>query len=137
MSKNPVVKYGSNMLLTMSATDDDYGPQFRKTLIELNRVNELKDDIDQKCKRLDKQVAELQDEKLALINELELLKDRLQQENNARIDPNNDMNKNFKLKAKLDTMQEELYRYESEKEKYRIQFEAAKAEQEILIEKVS
>ena len=83
--KNTVVKSSSN--LSLGTSDDDYGFQFRKALIELNRVNELKDDIDQKCKRLDKQVAELQDEKLALISELEMLKDRLQQQDNARIDP--------------------------------------------------
>ena len=89
--RNPVVKSAaSNMSPTVGGgglNEDDYGFQFRKALIELNRVNELKDDIDQKCKRLDKQVSELQDEKIALISEMEMLKERLQQEDNARIDP--------------------------------------------------
>jgi hypothetical protein len=88
--RNPVVKSTSNMSPTVGGgglNEDDYGFQFRKALIELNRVNELKDDIDQKCKRLDKQVSELQDEKIALISEMEMLKERLQQEDNARIDP--------------------------------------------------
>jgi hypothetical protein len=88
--RNPVVKSTSNMSPTVAGgglNEDDYGFQFRKALIELNRVNELKDDIDQKCKRLDKQVSELQDEKIALISEMEMLKERLQQEDNARIDP--------------------------------------------------
>ena len=47
----------------------------------------------------------------------------------------NDINKNLKLQQKLDQMQEELYKLESEKEKYRVQFEAAKADQKNLIEK--
>ena len=42
----------------------------------------------------------------------------------------------LKMQHKLDSMQQDLYRFESEKEKYRIQLEAAKAEQEILLEKV-
>ena len=93
-----VVKSSSNMSLTLASNcltsaasvpggENDYGFQFRKALTELTRVNELKDDIDQKCKRLDKQVSELQDEKMALITEMEMLKARLQQEDNARIDP--------------------------------------------------
>lgn len=55
--------------------------------MEINRVNEQKEDIEQKCKRLDKQVSELQDEKMALLTEMEMLKTKLQKEDNARTDP--------------------------------------------------
>jgi hypothetical protein len=55
--------------------------------LDLNRITEQKDDIDQKCKRLDRQVSELQDEKMALISEIEMLKTKLQNEDNARVDP--------------------------------------------------
>jgi hypothetical protein len=56
-------------------------------VLDLNRITEQKDDIDQKCKRLDRQVSELQDEKMALISEIEMLKTKLQHEDNARVDP--------------------------------------------------
>jgi protein HOOK3 len=109
--------------------------QLKKTIAELNRLNEQKEEVDQKCKVLNKKVNELQEERASLINDIEILKNKLQQEDNARVDPNNDMNKQLRLQQKLDSMQEELYKLESEKEKFRVQFAAAKAEQDILIEK--
>lgn len=115
--------------------DEDVNHQYKKTVIELRQVNEQKDDLDQKCKRLDKQCSELQDEKMSLISEMEMLKEKLQQEDNARIDPNNEINIQLRLQNRLDVMQEEFYKLESEKEKYRIQFEASKLEQDLLIEK--
>lgn len=115
--------------------DEDVNSQYKKTVLELNRVNELREDLDKKCKRLDKQVSELQDEKMSLMSEMEMLKEKIQQEDNARIDPNNEINIQLKLQSRLDTMQEEFYKLESEKEKYRIQFEAAKLEQDLLMEK--
>ena len=53
----------------------------------MNRIIEQKEDIDQKCKSLDKRVTELQEEKMSLVNEMEILKNKLQREDNARIDP--------------------------------------------------
>ena len=47
----------------------------------------------------------------------------------------NDINKSLKLQQKVDQMQVELYKLESEKEKYRVQLEAAKTDQKNLIEK--
>jgi hypothetical protein len=61
--------------------------KLKKALVELNRLAEQKEDIDQKCKRLDRQVSELQDEKMALVSEIEMLKTKLQKEDNARVDP--------------------------------------------------
>ena len=121
---------------TLGSTEDDLNYQFKKALIELNRVNEQKEDIERKCKRLDKQVAELQDEKMALLAEMDMIKDKLQRDDSARTDPSNELNKQLKLQQKLDIMQDDLYKLETEKEKYRIQYEAAKAEQDLLIEKV-
>ena len=49
--------------------------KIKKLVFELNRVNEQKDDIEQKCERLDRQVSELQDEKKALVKEIDKLND--------------------------------------------------------------
>lgn len=129
----------SSSSLSFSSTNHDHvedvNHQFKKALAEINRVNEQKEELDRKCKRLDKQVSDLQDEKMSLISEMEMLKDKLQQEDNARVDPNNEINVQLKLQSRLDVMQEEFYKLESEKEKYRIQFEAAKLEQELLMSK--
>lgn len=47
-SMNPLGNFGNN--------EEDVNYQLKKALSDLNRINEQKDDIDQKCKRLDKQV---------------------------------------------------------------------------------
>lgn len=122
----------SNMNLS---SNESVAFQLKKTITDMNRLNDQKEEVDQKCIILNKKLNELQDERSSLINEIEILKNKLQQEDNARIDPNNDMNKQLRLQQKLDSMQEELYKLELEKEKFRVQFAAAKAEQDILIEK--
>lgn len=38
------------------STDEDLNYQLKKTLLELNRVNEQKEELEQKCKSLDSQV---------------------------------------------------------------------------------
>ena len=66
-----------------SASEDD--GQLKKTVFELNRVCELKDDLDRKCRRLVKQVSELQDVKTSQISEIEVLRGKLQAYN-ERVD---------------------------------------------------
>nr|BAK00177.1 predicted protein [Hordeum vulgare subsp. vulgare] len=116
--------------------DIDLSYQLKRAHVEIARLGELKEDIEIKCQRLDKQVSELIEEKASLASEIDSLRSKLQRhEDGDRGDPTNEMNKQLRLQQKLDSMQEELYRLESEKEKYRIQFEAAKSEQDILLEK--
>ncbi|CAF0817325.1 unnamed protein product [Brachionus calyciflorus] len=113
--------------------DDDVNYQLKKSMNEINRLNELKDDIEQKCKCLDKQVSELQEEKMAMLSEIEKLKDKLQREDSFRNDPTNDHNMNLKLQQSIKTLQEDLYRLDSEKEKFKLLFEEAKNEKEMLM----
>ena len=47
----------------------------------------------------------------------------------------NEVNIHLKLQNRLEVLQEEFYKLEAEKEKYRIQFEAAQLEQMLLMEK--
>lgn len=130
----------NNTITTTNTSDESeennsFGEQLRKALSEMNRLVEQKEDTEQKCKRLDRQVSELQDEKMALTSEIEMLKTKLQRDDSARLDPSNELNKQVRLQQKLEMTQEELFRVESDKEKYRIQLEAAKLEQDLLIEK--
>lgn len=102
----------------------------------MTRLSEIKDDLEDKCKVLEKKVDELSEDKIALLNEIDLIKVKLtERESLARNESNNDLNKQLKMQQKLDSTLEELYKLESEKEKYRIQYETAKAEQTSLIEK--
>lgn len=135
MSKDINLARSTSSLSFNASNDEDMNQQHKRTVIELNRVNELKEELDQKCKRLDKQCSELQDEKISLINEMELLRDKLQEEDYARTDTKVEINMQLRLQNRLDTLQEEFYKLEAEKEKYRIQFEAAKLEQDLLLEK--
>ncbi len=103
----------------------------------MNRLNDLKEEIEQKCRRLDQQVAELNDDKHSLMLELDSLKSRLgEKEDLERRESSSDLSKQLMLQQKLESTLEELYKLESEKEKYRIQYETAKAEQATLIEQV-
>lgn len=51
----------------------------------------------------------IQDEKLALISEIEMLKEKLQRDDNTR----DEINKQKKLQQKIDMIQEELFKLES------------------------
>lgn len=102
----------------------------------MNRLSEHKDDVEQKCKVLTKTLDEMKEEKHVLLSEIDALKAKMKQDDSERAESNVDMSKQLRLQSKLDSMQQELYKLESEREKYRIQYEASKAEQETLIEKV-
>lgn len=118
----------------MNFTDeDDLNYQLKNSMNEINRLTELKDDIELKCKCLDKQVSELHEEKMALLSEIEKLKDKLQREDTIRNDPSTDHNINIKLQERINHLQENGYRLESEKEKYRILCEEANNKKEILM----
>ena len=51
-----LIKQSSSSLSIGVNSDDDLNYQLKKALMEINRINEFKDDIEIKCKRLDKQV---------------------------------------------------------------------------------
>ncbi len=69
---------------------------------------------------------------MSLISEIEMLKERLQRDDNTR----DEINKLKKLQQKIDLIQEDYYKLESSKEEFRIKYEATKVENDLLIEKV-
>lgn len=140
MSKDPNsnnIFKPSNLALAGLGSDEDLSYQLKKSLIEVNRLSELKEDMEQKCKQLDKQVGELQEDKQNLLGEIEFIKAKLvEKEEMAKHENNEDLNKQIlSLQQKLDTTLDEMYKLESEKEKFRVQYEAALAEQSQLIER--
>lgn len=78
---------GSVLLASSASSDDDLAYQLKKTHAEMARINELREDIELKCKRLDKQVSELQEEKSSLVSEIDVLREKLQREDMSRNDP--------------------------------------------------
>jgi hypothetical protein len=78
-----MARSASTLSFGSAIVEDD---QLKRTVFELNRVSELREDLDRKCRRLDKQVSELQDDKMSLMSEIEVLKEKLQANDNARVD---------------------------------------------------
>ena len=79
---------------------------------------------------------ELNEEKALLLSEIDALKSKMREGENARADSNADISKQMqRMQQKLDAMQQELYKLDADKEKYRVQYEASKQEQQTLIEK--
>lgn len=81
-----MARSSSTLSFTSAGTDATDDSQLKKTILELNRVIEQREDLDRRCKRLDKQVSELQDDKMSLVSEIEVLKEKLQEDDNARLD---------------------------------------------------
>lgn len=113
--------------------NEDLNHQLKQSLNEINNLNELKNDYEQKCKTLDKQVSDLQEEKMAMIFEIEKLKDKLQRDDLIENDHIRDYSINLSLQQSLKNLREDLFKLESEKEKYRLLFEESKFENENLI----
>ena len=113
--------------------NEDLYLQLKQSLNEINNLNELKNDFEQKCKTLDKQVSDLQEEKMALIFEIDKLKDKLQRDDLIENDHVGDYNMNLSLQQSLKNIREDLFKLESEKEKFRLLFEESKFENENLI----
>lgn len=68
--------------------DIDLAYQLKRAQVEISRLGELKEDIELKCQRLDKQVSELIDEKTSLASEIDFLRNKLQRhEDGDRSDP--------------------------------------------------
>jgi chromosome segregation ATPase len=127
----------ATMALAGLSSNEDLNYQLKKSLNEVGRLSDLKEEMEQRCKRLDQQVAELHDDKQSLMQELETVRARLSdKEDLARSESTGDMAKQIKLQQQLDATLEELYKLETEKERFRAQYETAKAEQARLIEQV-
>lgn len=85
MSKDRSVSF-SKASSTTGNSEDDLSFQLKKAFSEIARLNEQKDEFELKCKKLDKQIASLQDEKLNLLHEIESIKEKLMNQDSHRAD---------------------------------------------------
>uniref|UniRef100_A0A8C5GZJ0 Hook microtubule tethering protein 3 n=1 Tax=Gouania willdenowi TaxID=441366 RepID=A0A8C5GZJ0_GOUWI len=108
----------------------DLDRQLKKTAEELNEALSTKEEIAQRCRELDMQVAALQEEKSSLLAENQILMERLNQSDSIEDINSPAGRRHLQLQTQLEQLQEETFRLEAAKDDYRIRCE--ELEKEIL-----
>uniref|UniRef100_A0A8C6V175 Protein Hook homolog 3 n=1 Tax=Neogobius melanostomus TaxID=47308 RepID=A0A8C6V175_9GOBI len=121
MSKETPVTAGSDSY-------EDLDRQLKKTVEELNEALNTKEEISQRCRELDMQVAALQDEKSSLLAENQVLMERLNQSDSIEDVNSPAGRRHLQLQTQLEQLQEETFRLEAAKDDYRIRCEELEKE---------
>ncbi|XP_024155178.1 protein Hook homolog 3 isoform X3 [Oryzias melastigma] len=121
MSKETPVTGGNDSYL-------DLDRQLKKTVEELNDVLATKEEIAQRCRELDMQVAALQEEKSSLLAENQVLMERLNQSDSIEDVNSPAGRRHLQLQTQLEQLQEETFRLEAAKDDYRIRCEELEKE---------
>uniref|UniRef100_A0A8C7XIG2 Protein Hook homolog 3 n=1 Tax=Oryzias sinensis TaxID=183150 RepID=A0A8C7XIG2_9TELE len=100
----------------------------KKTVEELNDVLATKEEIAQRCRELDMQVAALQEEKSSLLAENQVLMERLNQSDSIEDVNSPAGRRHLQLQTQLEQLQEETFRLEAAKDDYRIRCEELEKE---------
>uniref|UniRef100_A0A3Q3XL51 Protein Hook homolog 3 n=1 Tax=Mola mola TaxID=94237 RepID=A0A3Q3XL51_MOLML len=111
--------------------NDSYGDldrQLKKTVEELNDALATKEEISQRCRELDMQVAALQEEKSSLLAENQVLMERLNQSDSIEDVNSPAGRRHLQLQTQLEQLQEETFRLEASKDDYRIRCEEIEKE---------
>ncbi|KAM8827607.1 protein Hook homolog 3 isoform 3-T3 [Spinachia spinachia] len=116
MSKETPVPGGSDSYV-------DLDRQLKKTAEELNDALSTKEEIAQRCRELDMQVAALQEEKSSLLAENQVLMERLNQSDSIEDINSPAGRRHLQLQTQLEQLQEETFRLEASKDDYRIRCE--------------
>uniref|UniRef100_A0A8C6VA61 Protein Hook homolog 3 n=1 Tax=Neogobius melanostomus TaxID=47308 RepID=A0A8C6VA61_9GOBI len=95
---------------------------------ELNEALNTKEEISQRCRELDMQVAALQDEKSSLLAENQVLMERLNQSDSIEDVNSPAGRRHLQLQTQLEQLQEETFRLEAAKDDYRIRCEELEKE---------
>ncbi|XP_069019176.1 protein Hook homolog 3 isoform X3 [Embiotoca jacksoni] len=106
----------------------DLDRQLKKTVEELNDAMATKEEIAQRCRELDMQVAALQEEKSSLLAENQLLMERLNQSDSIEDINSPAGRRHLQLQTQLEQLQEETFRLEAAKDDYRIRCEELEKE---------
>ncbi|XP_008323029.1 protein Hook homolog 3 isoform X3 [Cynoglossus semilaevis] len=106
----------------------DLDRQLKKTVEELNDALSNKEEIAQRCRELDMQVAALQEEKSSLLAENQVLMERLNQSDSIEDINSPAGRRHLQLQAQLEQLQEETFRLEAAKDDYRIRCEELEKE---------
>uniref|UniRef100_A0A3B4APE7 Calponin-homology (CH) domain-containing protein n=1 Tax=Periophthalmus magnuspinnatus TaxID=409849 RepID=A0A3B4APE7_9GOBI len=107
---------------------EDLDRQLKKTVEELNEALNTKEEIAQRCRELDMQVAALQDEKSSLLAENQILMERLNQSDSIEDVNSPAGRRHLQLQTQLEQLQEETFRLEAAKDDYRIRCEELEKE---------
>uniref|UniRef100_A0A3Q3JFV3 Protein Hook homolog 3 n=1 Tax=Monopterus albus TaxID=43700 RepID=A0A3Q3JFV3_MONAL len=121
MSKETQVSGGGDSYM-------DLDRQLKKTVEELNDALATKEEIAQRCRELDMQVAALQEEKSSLLAENQVLMERLNQSDSIEDINSPAGRRHLQLQAQLEQLQEETFRLEAAKDDYRIRCEELEKE---------
>uniref|UniRef100_A0A8C6LVD0 Hook microtubule tethering protein 3 n=1 Tax=Nothobranchius furzeri TaxID=105023 RepID=A0A8C6LVD0_NOTFU len=100
----------------------------KKTAEELNDALATKEEISQRCRELDQQVAALQDEKSSLLAENQVLLERLNQSDSIEDINSPAGRRHLQLQTQVEQLQEETFRLEAAKDDYRIRCEELEKE---------
>ncbi|XP_015254252.1 PREDICTED: protein Hook homolog 3 isoform X1 [Cyprinodon variegatus] len=122
MSKETAVTPGGNDSYV------DLDRELKKTVEELNDALATKEEIAQRCRELDLQVAALQEEKSSLLAENQLMMERLHQSDSIEDVNSPAGRKHLQLQSQLEQLQEESFRLEAAKDDYRIRCEELEKE---------
>ncbi|KAM8872047.1 protein Hook homolog 3 isoform 2-T2 [Synchiropus picturatus] len=106
----------------------DLDRQLKKTAEELNDALATKEEIAQRCRELDMQVAALQEEKSSLLAENQVLMERLNQSDSIEDINSPAGRRHLQLQTQLEQLQEETFRLEASKDDYRIRCEELEKE---------
>uniref|UniRef100_A0A7N6FA89 Protein Hook homolog 3 n=1 Tax=Anabas testudineus TaxID=64144 RepID=A0A7N6FA89_ANATE len=100
----------------------------QETVEELNDALATKEEIAQRCRELDMQVAALQEEKSSLLAENQVLMERLNQSDSIEDINSPAGRRHLQLQTQLEQLQEETFRLEAAKDDYRIRCEELEKE---------
>lgn len=106
----------------------DLDRQLKKTAEELNDALSTKEEIAQRCRELDMQVAALQEEKSSLLAENQVLMERLNQSDSIEDINSPAGRRHLQLQTQLEQLQEETFRLEAIKDDFRIRCEELEKE---------
>ncbi|XP_061887140.1 protein Hook homolog 3 isoform X2 [Entelurus aequoreus] len=106
----------------------DLDRQLKKTAEELSEALATKEEIAQRCRELDMQVAALQEEKSSLLAENQVLMERLNQSDSIEDINSPAGRRHLQLQTQLEQLQEESFRLEAAKDDYRIRCEELEKE---------
>ncbi|KAK5610071.1 Protein Hook 3 [Crenichthys baileyi] len=122
MSKETAVTPGGNDSYV------DLDRELKKTIEDLNDALATKEEIAQRCRELDLQVAALQEEKSSLLAENQVLMERLNQSDSIEDINSPAGRRHLQLQTQLEQLQEETFRLEAAKDDYRIRCEELEKE---------
>ncbi|XP_035996056.1 protein Hook homolog 3 isoform X4 [Fundulus heteroclitus] len=122
MSKETAVAPGGNDSYV------DLDRELKKTIEELSDALSTKEEIAQRCRELDLQVAALQEEKSSLLAENQVLMERLNQSDSIEDINSPAGRRHLQLQTQLEQLQEETFRLEAAKDDYRIRCEELEKE---------